>query len=122
LLINSRCCAQGRGLLTAYLLDSGDGGFVGGLNAEKYIHLTGASKATATRDLAELVAQGRLWTKGAGKALRYFVNVPGWTHGVDRASAATTPPTLGGGLLAPAQKSAVETERVAEPQSRPNVM
>lgn len=63
------------------LLDDGDGGFLGGLNAEKYMKMTGASKATATRDLAEMVKQGQLWTTGAGKALRYYVNVPGWTHG-----------------------------------------
>ncbi|KQV47402.1 cell filamentation protein Fic [Pelomonas sp. Root1217] len=64
------------------LLDDGDGGFLGGLNAEKYMKMTGASKATATRDLAEMVKRGQLWSTGAGKALRYYVNVPGWTHGV----------------------------------------
>lgn len=64
------------------LLNDGDGGFLGGLNAEKYMKMTGASKATATRDLAEMVKRGQLWTTGAGKALRYHVNVPGWTHGV----------------------------------------
>ena len=35
------------------LLDAGDGRFLGGLNAEKYTKLTGVSKATATRDLAD---------------------------------------------------------------------
>ncbi len=64
------------------LLDAGDGGFAGGLNAEKYIKLTGVSKATATRDLQDMVANGQLWTAGAGKALRYYVSMPGWTHGV----------------------------------------
>ena len=68
------------------LLDAGDGHFLGGLNAEKYTKLTGASKATATRDLADMVRQGQLWTAGAGKALRYYVNVPGWTHGVEPGS------------------------------------
>lgn len=62
------------------LLDAGDGGFLGGLNAEKYIKMTGASKATATRDMAQLVRDGLLFTRGQGKALRYFVNVPGWAH------------------------------------------
>ncbi len=62
------------------LLDAGDGGFTGGLNAEKFAKLTGASKATATRDLSELVQSHLLWTRGQGKALRYFVNVPGWRH------------------------------------------
>lgn len=62
------------------LLDDGDGGFLGGLNAEKYIKMTGTSKATATRDMAQLVDDGLLLTRGQGKALRYFVNVPGWAH------------------------------------------
>jgi Fic family protein len=64
------------------LLDDGDGGFLGGLNAEKYTKMTGASKPTATRDMAELVRNGMLRTDGLGKAMRYYVVVPGWTHGV----------------------------------------
>lgn len=64
------------------LLDDGDGGFLGGLNAEKYMKLTGVSKATASRDLSEMVTSGQLWTSGVGKAVRYYVNVPGWSHGV----------------------------------------
>lgn len=63
------------------LLDDGDGGFWGGLNAEKYGKMTGASKATATRDLAALLTAHMLWTTGQGRAIRYFVNVPGWAHG-----------------------------------------
>jgi Fic family protein len=66
------------------LLDAGDGGFQGGLNAEKYIKITGTSKPTATRDLADMVAKGQLWTTGSGKPLRYFVAVPGWTHAAAR--------------------------------------
>lgn len=67
------------------LLDDGDAGFAGGLNAEKYMKMCRVSKATATRDLADMVANGQLWTHGAGKAIRYYINVPGWTHGlVDR--------------------------------------
>jgi Fic family protein len=69
------------------LLDDGDGGFEGGLNAEKYMKMTTVSKATATRDLAEMLAEDLLWTQGQGKGLRYFINVPGWSHGV-RTSAA----------------------------------
>lgn len=70
------------------LLDDGDGGFLGGLNAQKYVKLTGTSKPSATRDLAALVRAGLLWTTGQGKALRYFINVPGWRHGVDAGAAA----------------------------------
>lgn len=88
------------------LLDAGDGGFLGGLNAEKYMKLTGAPKTTATRDLGQMVAAGQLWTDGVGKAVRYYVNMPGWTHGVKPAQASAAdraaglaPATLGGGLL-----------------------
>ncbi|WP_457332251.1 Fic family protein [Rhizobacter sp. P5_C2] len=69
------------------LLDDGDGGFADGLNAEKYIRLTSASKPTATRDLADLVRQRLLWTTGQGRAVRYFVNVPGRTHRGETAQA-----------------------------------
>ena len=65
------------------LLDDGDGGFKGGLNAEKYIKMTGVSKPTATRDLADMVRRELLWTRGEGKATRYYVNVPGWRHDVE---------------------------------------
>jgi Fic family protein len=64
------------------LLDDGDGGFEGGLNAEKYMKMTAVSKATATRDLTEMLAEDLLWTEGQGKGLRYFIKVPGWSHGV----------------------------------------
>lgn len=64
------------------LLDDGDGGFLGGLNADKYMKMTGVSKATATRDLSDMVAGGQLWSHGVGKAVRYYINVPGWSHGV----------------------------------------
>jgi len=64
------------------LLDVGHvgsgGGFLGGMTNEKYARITGTSKATATRDLANLLAHGLLRVKGVGKATRYAVNVPGW--------------------------------------------
>lgn len=63
------------------LLLAGDGGFLGGLNVEKYLKMVDASKATATRDLSNLVQRGLLHTTGQGKALRYYVSVPGWVHG-----------------------------------------
>lgn len=75
------------------LLIAGDGGFLGGLNVEKYLKMVDASKATATRDLSDLVQRGLLHTSGRGKALRYHVSVPGWTHGLD-AQADATPSNL----------------------------
>lgn len=62
------------------LLDEGNGGFLGGLNVQKYIKMTGTSKPTATRDLGDLVRYGLLRARGQGKAVRYDVAVPGWTH------------------------------------------
>ena len=63
------------------LLDDGDGGFLGGLNADKYMKMTSTSKATATRDLADLVKNGLLRSTGQGKAVRYYVAVDGWEVG-----------------------------------------
>jgi hypothetical protein len=53
-----------------------------GLDAEKNMKTTGTSKATATRDLAARVQAQGLWTAYQGKALRYYINVPGWRHGL----------------------------------------
>ena len=63
------------------LLDDGDGGFLGGLNADKYMKMTSTSKATATRDLADLLKNGLLRSAGQGKAIRYYVAVEGWEVG-----------------------------------------
>ncbi|MBI1890589.1 MAG: hypothetical protein HYS18_08085 [Burkholderiales bacterium] len=62
------------------LLDAGDDGFLGGMTAEKHSKISGASKATATRDLTELLQKGALISRGVGKATRYYVNVPGWNR------------------------------------------
>ena len=64
-------------LLEAGHVGSG-GGFLGGMSTEKYARITGTSKATASRDLADLLANGLLRVAGVGKATRYAVNVPGW--------------------------------------------
>jgi len=68
-------------LLEAGHVGSG-GGFLGGMTTEKYAKITGTSKATATRDLAYLAANGLLRVEGVGKATRYAVNVPGWEQPV----------------------------------------
>ena len=57
------------------MLADGPGGFEGGLNARKYISLTKVSKATATRDLQQLVKLGALVPVGAGRSARYEVNL-----------------------------------------------
>ncbi len=66
-------------LLEAGHVDAG-GGFLGGMTTEKYAKITSTSKATASRDLADLLAYGLLRVEGVGKATRYAVNVPGWTQ------------------------------------------
>lgn len=59
------------------LLDAGPDGFEGGLNARNYVGLTKVSKATATRDLAELVKKGCLvQCPGGGRSTRYAINWP----------------------------------------------
>jgi Fic family protein len=60
------------------LLDAGPDGFEGGMSAEKYGRLTAASKATATRDLRQLLDAGVLAETGQGRATRYWINLPGW--------------------------------------------
>lgn len=51
-------------------------GFIGGLSAENYMSITGTSRATATRDLQELVALGALQKTGTLKSTRYHLNIP----------------------------------------------
>lgn len=46
-------------------------GFKGGLSAENYISITRTSRATATRDLADLVAKGALTKTGERRHTRY---------------------------------------------------
>jgi Fic family protein len=48
------------------LLDAGRGGFEGGINTRKYASLTRTSRATAYRELADLVAKGCLAPTAAG--------------------------------------------------------
>jgi Fic family protein len=56
------------------LFRAGPEGFEGGLSAEKYINITGASRATATRDLQELVEVKALIRTGERKGTRYYLN------------------------------------------------
>lgn len=60
----------------ARMFREGIGGFKGGLNAENYIGLTRTSRATATRDLHDLVAKGALLRTGELKHTRYRLNLP----------------------------------------------
>lgn len=51
-------------------------GFKGGLSAENYISITKTSRATATRDLAELVDMGALSRSGERRYTRYHLVLP----------------------------------------------
>lgn len=51
----------------------GPEGFRGGLSAKNYTSITGASPATATRDLADLVKKGALVKTGELKSTRYHI-------------------------------------------------
>jgi Fic family protein len=57
------------------MLDEGPAGFDGGMNARKYVSLTRVSKATATRDLQDLLEKGVLNSEGGGRSTRYGLNI-----------------------------------------------
>lgn len=59
------------------MLEEGPGGFQGGMNAGKYTGITKASKATATRDLQDLLARGAITLLGeaGGRSTSYRVNL-----------------------------------------------
>lgn len=59
----------------ARMFREGPEGFTGGLSAANYISITDAPRATATRDLADLVALGVLTVTGTLKSTRYHLNV-----------------------------------------------
>jgi Fic family protein len=58
------------------MFKEGPDGFKGGLSAGKYASITGASPATATRDLAELVEKGALVRAGKLRHTSYQLGVP----------------------------------------------
>lgn len=57
------------------MLREGPDGFTGGLSAENYISITGTSRATATRDLNDLVEMEALSRSGKLKGTRYYLNI-----------------------------------------------
>lgn len=61
----------------ARMFREGPGGFRGGLSAENYISITRTSRATATRDLHDLVGKAALTRTGERRYTRYELNLPG---------------------------------------------
>jgi Fic family protein len=58
------------------ILREGPEGFKGGLSAGNYAIITGASSASTTRDLADMVAKGALVRTGELRHARYFITIP----------------------------------------------
>jgi len=58
------------------MFEEGPEGFKGGLSAGNYSTITGASPATATRDLADLTEKGALIREGERKHARYALSIP----------------------------------------------
>jgi Fic family protein len=61
--------------VVARIFREGIDGFKGGLSAENYISITGTSRATATRDLQDLIEKGALTKTGELRHTRYRLNL-----------------------------------------------
>jgi Fic family protein len=61
--------------VAARMFKEGIDGFKGGLSAENYISITGTSRATATRDLHDLVEKGALTRTGELRHTRYNLDL-----------------------------------------------
>ena len=61
--------------VVARMFEEGAGGFEGGMNARKYVGISKSSKATATRDLQDLVDKQVLVPVGSGRSSRYQLNL-----------------------------------------------
>lgn len=59
----------------ARMFREGPAGFKGGLSAENYVRITGCSRATATRDLQDLVEKNALVQTGTLKSTRYHIDL-----------------------------------------------
>jgi len=57
------------------MLEHGPKGFEGGMNAKKYISINSTSKATATRDLQDLVERKIFVPMGGGRSTSYDINL-----------------------------------------------
>jgi Fic family protein len=57
------------------MLEEGHQGYEGGMNARKYVSLTSASKATATRDLQDLVEKGIFKPIGGERSTSYMLDL-----------------------------------------------
>jgi Fic family protein len=58
------------------MMREGPKGFAGGLSAANYMRISGASPATATRDLGDLVEKQALVRTGERRHARYWLTIP----------------------------------------------
>ncbi|TRX54325.1 Fic family protein [Fulvivirga sp. M361] len=61
--------------VTNRMLEEGSKGFEGGMSAKKYMSIAKTTKATATRDLQDLVEKEVFLVSGGGRSTRYEVNL-----------------------------------------------
>ncbi len=61
-------------IVVGRMLDVKPEGFVGGMSAKKYMSIAKTSKATATRDLQNLLELEVLKTEGGGRSTNYILN------------------------------------------------
>ncbi len=67
------------------ILEAGAGRFEGGLTQRKYVSMTGASPATASRDVADLVSKEILVLgDAAGRSTYYNLAISGWGWPLDK--------------------------------------
>ena len=66
----------------ARMFREGIAGFKGGLSAENYLAITGTSRATATRDLQDLVEKHAFAKTGTGKGTRYQLRLSPEHHAI----------------------------------------
>ena len=62
------------------MLDAGPGRFDGGLTARKYTVITGTTRVTASRHIADLLEKGLIVRAAgpSGRSTRYALALPGW--------------------------------------------
>jgi Fic family protein len=58
-----------------FSLEEGPDGLEGGMSAKKYMIITGASKATATRDLQDLAEKHIFVPTGGGRSTHYEIKL-----------------------------------------------
>lgn len=60
------------------MMEEGPLGFEGGMSAKKYMAIAKTTKATATRDLQQLLLLEAFKTTGGGRSTRYEINFNSW--------------------------------------------